>query len=735
MNGIKLMHKAIFRPSRPIFVFLVAALLVSCTPPSAQKSARQETPMRTMQSAPATPQQQEAAVIRSNEEPAVTIEAPRREIIPGRGQILGPRAATTPRLGSAEGDITLNFVNADIRDATRAVLGEILSINVAVDPKVQGQMTLQTSRPVSRDAVLPIFENALRLSGFSLVRTNGIYTVVPNAEALRAGPSISQTGSALLSGYGIRVVPLRHMGAEEMTGILKSVMPPDSLIRPVPGRNILMLGGAQAEVVAMLDVVSLFDVSAMAGMSFGLFTPRYVDAKALIRELEVIFGLSVKTSGATPIRLISLDRLNAVLAMTSNQDYLNEVGDWIDRLDRSGDNVDTRVFVYYVQNGRAADLASVLNSLFTGKAQESGASSVEASRRNDGVVDGIALSGRTQGAGMSSAAVPGALGAAIPIPDRAPTADSRPTGGVTPGADAGIRLNNGVAPRIIADSITNSLLILATPREYRVVEAALGKLDIPPLQVLIEAVVAEVTLTEDLRYGVQWLFQPGRQTLTLSEASSGAVASKFPGFSTVFGGQNIRAVLDALESMTRVNVVSSPKLMVLNNQTATLQVGDQVPIATQSAVGVSSPGTPIVNSIQFRDTGVILKVTPRVNEGGLVLLDINQEVSDVAKTTTSTIDSPTIQQRKLASSISVSNGETIALGGLIRDKQNSGNSGIPLLKDVPVLGNLFRSNTQGGTRTELLVLLTPRVVRSPADIRRVTDELREKLRAAPFDKQ
>lgn len=175
--------------------------------------------------------------------------------------------------------------------------------------------------------------------------------------------------------------------------------------------------------------------------------------------------------------------------------------------------------------------------------------------------------------------------------------------------------------------------------------------------------------------------------------------------------------------------------MVLNNQTATLQVGDQVPIATQSAVGVGAPGTPIVNSIQFRDTGVILKVTPRVNEGGLVLLDINQEVSDVAKTTTSTINSPTIQQRKLASSISVGNGETIALGGLIRDRQNSGNSGIPLLKDVPVLGHLFRADSQGGTRTELLVLLTPRVVRSPADIRRVTDELREKLRGLPFDQQ
>ncbi len=614
------------------------------------------------------------------------------------------------------------------------MLGEILGINFAVDPKVQGQMTLQTSRPIRRDAVLAIFENALRLNGFSLVRQNGIYTVVPNAEALRAGPAITQGSGALTTGYGIRVVPLRHIGAEELAGILKGMMPQDALIRTVPTRNVVLLGGAPNEIAAMLDVVGLFDVSSMAGLAFGLFSPRYVDVKLLQRELEVIFGITARQAGAAPIRLLAIERLNTILAMAATPDYLNEIGDWVERLDRSSENVDTRVFVYYVQNGRATDLAAVLNSLFAGKGQEGGGAA-ESLRRNDGVVDTDALSR----AASAVAAVPGGLWGAIPMPDRGgdqrTAAVQASPGATSASADGGIRLGSGVAPRIIADSITNSLLILASPKEYRVVEAALAKLDIPPLQVLIEAVVAEVTLTEDLRYGVQWLFQPGRQSMTLSDVTAGTVASKFPGFSAVFSGQNIRAVLDALESVTRVNVVSSPKLMVLNNQTATLQVGDQVPIATQSAVGVGAPGTPIVNAIQFRDTGVILKVTPRVNEGGLVLLDINQEVSDVAKTTTSTIDSPTIQQRKLASSISVGNGETIALGGLIRDRQSGGNSGLPLLKDVPLLGHLFRSDTQGSTRTELLILLTPRVVRSPADIRRVTDELRDKLRGIPLGQE
>lgn len=730
MDGYKVMLARIADWKR-ILPLLFLVLLSACQEQTSRGLERRSSPMlgAIQQPLPTGTTGREAAL--DGEALPVGPEMPRREIIPARGQLLGNQASSAARQASADGDITLNFVNTEIRDAARAVLGEILGINFSVDPKVQGQMTVQTARPIRRDAVLPIFENALRLNGFSLVRQNGIYTVVPNAEALRAGPAITQGSGALAAGYGLRVVPLRHIGAEELSGILRAMMPQDALIRTVPTRNVVLLGGAPNEVTAMLDIVGLFDVSSMAGLTFGLFTPRYVDVKVLQRELEVIFGITARQTGAAPIRLLTIERLNTILAMAATPEYLNEIGDWVDRLDRSSENVDTRVFVYYVQNGRATDLATVLNSLFTGKGQEGGGVA-EPVRRNDGVVDTIALSPATN----AVAAVPGGLSAAMPLPDRSGDARIAPAAsGAAQGSDGGIRLGSGMAPRIIADSITNSLLILASPKEYRVVEAALAKLDIPPLQVLIEAVVAEVTLTEDLRYGVQWLFQPGRQSLTLSDVAAGTVAGKFPGFSAVFSGHNIRAVLDALESVTRVNVVSSPKLMVLNNQTATLQVGDQVPIATQSAVGVGAPGTPIVNAIQFRDTGVILKVTPRVNEGGLVLLDINQEVSDVAKTTTSTIDSPTIQQRKLSSSISVGNGETIALGGLIRDRQSGGNSGLPLLKDVPFLGHLFRSDSQGSTRTELLVLLTPRVVRSPADIRRVTEELREKLRGIPLGQE
>jgi general secretion pathway protein D len=272
------------------------------------------------------------------------------------------------------------------------------------------------------------------------------------------------------------------------------------------------------------------------------------------------------------------------------------------------------------------------------------------------------------------------------------------------------------------------LLVVATPAEYDIIEAALKNLDILPLQVLIEAAIAEVTLTKDLNLGVQWKFDNGTNQVSLSGTASSLIGPTNPGLNYLYSsGTRISAVLSALQGITHVDVLSAPKLMVLNNQTATLQVGDQVPIATQSSVSSVTPDAPTVNSIDYKDTGVLLTVTPRVNDGGLVLMDISQEVSDVAKTSTSTLNSPTINQRKIGTTIAVQDGQTIALGGLIKDSRSDGQGGVPYLQDIPILGQIFRQNTSNSTRTELLVLITPRVVRDGRDAAAITSELRDKL--------
>jgi general secretion pathway protein D len=301
-------------------------------------------------------------------------------------------------------------------------------------------------------------------------------------------------------------------------------------------------------------------------------------------------------------------------------------------------------------------------------------------------------------------------------------------------------------PQIIADRTNSALVIVATESEYATIEAAVRKLDVLPMQVMIEATIAEVTLNDQLQYGTQYYLanHDGGQ-ITLSNAASGPVAidpatnvtngqlfpgliqPNFPGLAIARTIGQVQFALQALKTITDVQVISAPKLLVVDKQQATFQVGDLVPTITQSAISVATAGAPVVNSVQYQATGVILTVTPRVNSGGLVTLDIEQEVSDVVPTTTSSINSPTFQQRRVKTRVVIQDGETISLAGLISDKKFRDNSGVPLLQEIPILGTLFSTRGKNASRTELLVLLTPRVVRDQRDARALTDELKRKL--------
>jgi general secretion pathway protein D len=248
----------------------------------------------------------------------------------------------------------------------------------------------------------------------------------------------------------------------------------------------------------------------------------------------------------------------------------------------------------------------------------------------------------------------------------------------------------------------------------------------------IEAAIVEVTLTDQLRFGVQGLYSNGGLSAGLTESlTSAAPVAAFPGFSALYSARTVSAALNALESLTKVNVVSAPKLLVLNNQTASIQVGNEVPILTGSATNVVTSNAAVVNSVDYRDTGIILKVTPRVNSSGFVLLDLAQEVSDVvASGSAATIDSPTFSNRKIATSVAIQDGEVIALGGLIRDNRTDIKTGLPLLSRIPLLGPLLFGNINNDDeRTELIVLLQPKVVKNVDDARAVTEELRDKLQS------
>jgi general secretion pathway protein D len=420
--------------------------------------------------------------------------------------------------------------------------------------------------------------------------------------------------------------------------------------------------------------------------------------------------------------------------VSSQPAYLEQAELWVQRLDRTSNTDEPQIYVYPVQNSRAANLAEVLSGIFGAQAATVSGTSLlapgqEATQLQSDFELGTTAEQTSPEEGTATGARP-RLGQ--PAPTVAAPLSPRASPFGSQGTTFGQEEEEGQPEtRIIADDSTNSLVIRALPADYRKIRDAIERLDTLPLQVLIEATVAEVTLTNDLRYGVEWFFRSGDFEATFSQLPTNApVVGTFPGFSALFSNADVRVVLSALEQVSDVNVISSPQLLVLDNQTARLQVGDQVPITVQQATPITGDVNTIVNSIELRDTGVILTVTPRVNAGGLVILEIQQEVSNVVRAETVTqseLATPTISQRLVSSTVAVQSGQTIALGGLITDNRNRSRSGVPILSSIPIIGVLFSTRNNANARTELLVLLTPRVIDSAARAQAVTDELRRRL--------
>ncbi len=588
--------------------------------------------------------------------------------------------------------VALQFVDVDVRKVVDAVLGDTLRVSYIIDPAVQGTVTLRYSRRVARASLVPALEAALSNIGVAVVRRGETFVVVPMQTAGSQQVSLDGAGDggSLGPGYAVEILPLRYGSAREIAKVLGRFARKEA-VEIDPGRNRLIVTGTAPERAAIRQVVRSLDVDSLKDMAFAFYPLSVVDPETLVSDLGQIFQPPLDILGSR-VRLVPMPRMKAVLGIAHRRDDLQQLEPWIRRLD-AGAGGKRQIYVYQVQNGRAKDLADALQQVVSGlfmttSAQPSGAAPVP------------------------GAAPPPATQQALP-----PTANTM----LNAGADTA---------RIVPNEEQNSLLIFATGEEYQTLKDALDKLDVMPRQVLIEAVLAEVTLSNDLRFGLQWFLQTegGDHRFTLSEAENGSVSSQFPGFSYGFtGSQNARVVLNALQSRTNVRVLSAPKLMVINNQTATLQVGDQVPVITQTSQGISAPDAPLLSTVELRDTGVILKVTPRASDSGQVTLDISQEVSDVVPTTTSGINSPTIRQRRLASTVTTASGRMIALGGLIRENASKGRSGVPLLSDIPLIGNVFRTNTHDNRRTELVVLLTPTVMRDPAEVQETVDEFLEKL--------
>ncbi|RMF66795.1 MAG: type II secretion system protein GspD [Alphaproteobacteria bacterium] len=666
-------------------------------------------------------------------------------------------ARRTVQVAPAEGGLSLNFVDAPLRDVVEAVLGEALGQNYVIDPGTDARITARSARPIAKDRLVAVLEDILALHNLALLKRGEGYRILPIDKASSVSADVLHLAATTAEGggFGFHIIPLRYAQAAAVRDAVQPTLVPGRTVLADDARNLLIFRGPGSEAEDVVALVELFDVDWLKGMHYGLFPLESADVASVIPELEAIFGLDEARPGSMPaaVRFLPIERMNAVLVISPSGELVQEAQNWVERLDR-GEGVagKRQLFVYRLKAARAEDVAEVLSGLF-----EVQLAANQSSSAGFGGFGDVAPGRRAgQAFGLAGSNAGGRAPAGTPAA-RSTAGSTRPASGTTaaparstafgrrnsrstfsPHAAQGIGGAAGQpvfheGPRIIADGRNDALLVYATPQEYRMIERTIKRLDIAPLQVLIEATIAEVSLNDALQFGLRWFFQnegaTGRRTntVTFSDLGNGGVNQQFPGFSYLFTGRSAQVALNTLSDLTKVNVVSSPQLMVLDNGTARLQVGDQVPVPTQQSVSTLDPNAPIVNAIDFRDTGVILEVTPHVNASGLVVLDVRQEVSDVVPTTTSGIDAPTIQRRVIESTVAVQNGETIALGGLIRDSRNRTRSGIPVLSRLPLFGPLFGTTTNKKDRTELLVLLTPRVVRDAGEARAVTRELRERL--------
>lgn len=650
----------------------------------------------------------------------------------------------------------LNFENAPVATVAKVILGDVLNVGYTIDPRVQGTVTLASVRPVPKADALYVLENALRMSGVALVRDRTGYRLLPAPEAGPGGMDRSNTAA----GQGISVVPLRYVSAQNIFKLLDAFGVKAATMRPDNSRNTLIVSGSGSDRATAIDTILSFDADWMRGQSVGIFPVRNSAPEPVISEIEKIMDSGEGGMSQNVIKLQPIARLNSILVVSQKPEYLKRAQTWIARLDRS-DTDGVNLKSYPLRYGNSKVVVAMLNEMLLNQSSASSSTLDNASSQISPGSGMSTTSSSTSPVASLSALPTAAAGATTPVSGPAGSAlgaRPAPAASATPAQDNGLGgLSGGGAKpganailqnvRITADVTNNAVLVYANQDAQRIAEQTIRQIDRPQRQIAIEATIAEVTLNNQLNYGVQFFLasQKGSISNTISgisnaatvgsntEATSNAVNAAagallgraLPGFNFLIGSENSpRVVLDALHNITDVKVLSNPSLVVLDNQAATLQVGDQVPFSTGTATVLTANNT-VVNTIDYKNTGIILRVLPRANANGNVVLDIEQEISSVAAGSASL--TPTISQRRVKSSIAVMSGQTVLLAGLISETENKQRQGIPILDSIPGVGDAFSHQTNARARTELILFIRPTVIKDSVDAHVIAEEMRTKM--------
>ena len=609
--------------------------------------------------------------------------------------------------------IALDFQDADIKEVITA-LAEIVGINYIIDPKVRGTVNIHTSGEIPVEGVLPILETIFEINNVAAVKVGDIYKIIPIKDAQKQPliPQLELTPEDPTSSDRIvlQIVPLRYVASQEMEKILKRFLGKGGDIINFAERNILIIVDTAANMQKLLTLIDTIDLSIFDTMHVKFYELEDSEAKDLAKELEDLFnalGLDTKKKkggGGEVVRFIPIERLNIVLAVSSMPDIFEKVSEWVEKLDGVREELEEQIFIYFVENAKAIDIGDIIKELYGDKKKERDTKQPTRTSRTR---------------------------------DRKTKTPTKKTTSKT-----GTSATTGEI-KVVVDEVNNAVIVRATPQDYAQVLKTIKLLDIIPKQVLIEVLIAEVTLDKNSEFGVEWTFASDSASLGGYKGVD-RVGQNFnlgglgldltqpvgaSGFTYAFASEALEAFLRAYARENEVKILSTPHILVQDNTEAKIDVGEEVPIVTSEYTPTSvQVDTSLSRSIEYRDTGILLTVTPRINDKGLVTMEVNQEVSNVSEQRLEGIDSPIILKRQAQTSLVVQDGRTIVIGGLIRDQKEVTKEGIPYLYKIPYLGMLFGYTKEILKKTELLFLITPHVVQNLEEAELVTQEFKEKVK-------
>lgn len=694
--------------------------------------------------------------------PAATVPAPAPATVPAAVQAIpaatpsaaatsGAQLSSTPNPG-----VTLKFDNADIYDVIQVILGDVLKLDYVIDPTVQGRMTLKSTGAISMADIYSALETALSTSNISIVRQGKIYKVVRDANAARDAVSMTGTGPASAV---MQIIPLKFVQANQLVNTLRNFVGPQAAITNDPTNRYLVVVDRAANVEKIAEMVKTLDVDYLNQVQIRLIPIQYGEAADLAKELEGLF----KTSGifnltgtdTNKVYVLPVVRMNALLVATANDKLMQTAEQWAKMLDAEPRNgLGAYVHVYPVVNSNAAHLANILTQIFGGPASPgsgngSGASSLP-SASGTAFAGGTGTSGGGLG-GNTLGATGGGLGGGAG--NQAGATRTIERGNVPSQATTGAGAGLAGSVQVIADEVTNTLVVRASAQDYQQVRKIIERLDTLPRQVLVQVMIAEVALNDTLQYGVEWWLKSnlshdgrswpgflGLEGLTapnISQAAAGVtptVTGAKSGLNyAVFGsaGQVI-GMLNLLSNDTNVNILSAPHVVASDGKVARVEVGNEVPVVTQT---VSTPTGSLIgsslstsNSVTYRPTGILLEVKPSITASGKVTLSVSQEVSSMGDNVTAGGSTyPSFAKRKVTTDVTLDDGKTVMLAGLIEETGNNQVLGVPGLKDIPVVGALFGSTNRVARKTELLITVTPYIITSREEGERISGTFQESL--------